>query len=437
MRLIYYFPLLFTFALYGQEKVILDTDPSFDPDDAGCIAMLHSMASQGECEILAMINSTNQKESALCISSINYFYNRQAIPVGDYKGYATKINATEQTYDFHIARDYPREIKTWEETLDGVKLYREILESAEDTSITVVIVGTMHNFYDLLRSQPDELSAKSGVQLVAEKVKLVATMGGSFLNDQGYDRTNWGGSEVLCSYTEWSCMNEERNRMCRYVIENCPAPFIASGWENGNGDYYNAQNGNVMSGQGLKSLPENHIIRKSYERHFEYRGGDEDISRHSNDQCALQFAIRGPEDNYQVFDQGSISLDEYGACVWTSAVNRKQGHIQKARDDELIAREIEALMMGDVPAFDRTPPEAPGHVRLVREKGQNLLRWLPAADEDHGSWVVAYHIEKDGTFLRRAYGTRLLLSEDHRGEYAIRSINASGTMSAPVVFSTQ
>ena len=26
-------------------------------------------------------------------------------------------------------------------------------------------------------------------------------------------------------------LNEERNRMCRYVIEHCPAPFIASGWD--------------------------------------------------------------------------------------------------------------------------------------------------------------------------------------------------------------
>lgn len=70
----------------AQKKVILDTDPSFDPDDAGCMAILHAMANQGECHILAMINSTNHKEFPIAISAINQYFNRAAIPVGDYKG---------------------------------------------------------------------------------------------------------------------------------------------------------------------------------------------------------------------------------------------------------------------------------------------------------------------------------------------------------------
>ncbi|MEL6942607.1 MAG: hypothetical protein AAFO82_08055 [Bacteroidota bacterium] len=68
--------------LLAQKKVILDTDPSADPDDVGCMAMLHNMASNGECEILAIINSTHYKQSSLSISAINEFYNRKAIPVG-------------------------------------------------------------------------------------------------------------------------------------------------------------------------------------------------------------------------------------------------------------------------------------------------------------------------------------------------------------------
>lgn len=423
--------ILFALSLQAQEKVILDTDPSYDPDDAGCIAMLHSMASNGECDILAMINSTNQKESALCMSSINYFYNRKAIPVGDYKGYSEKISATENTYDFHIAQDYPRAIEKWEDTHDGVALYREILESADDQSVTIVIVGTMHNFYDLLRSQPDALSDRSGVQLVSAKVKLVATMGGNFLDNKGYDRTNWGGSDKLCSYTDWSCLNEERNRMCRYVIENCPAPFMASGWENGNGDYYGAENGNVMSGQGLKALPADHIIRKSYEKHFEYRGGDEDISRHSNDQCALHYALRGEGKNYKAYEDGRIVLTATGKCTWDNAVNRKQGHIQKNRADELIAEEIEALMMGAIPKVDDTPPTSPRGIQLTKSSGRNLLTWEPSEDDTMGSWVVAYNVYKNGTLLKQAYGTRLLLGDITSGEYSVRAVNASGTLSLP------
>ena len=96
----------------------MDTDPSADPDDVGCMAMLHNMASLGECEILAMINSTHYKQSALSISAINSFYNRKAIPVGDYKGYKDKVEAPSNNYDYHLSRAFPRTIKTWKEAMD-------------------------------------------------------------------------------------------------------------------------------------------------------------------------------------------------------------------------------------------------------------------------------------------------------------------------------
>jgi len=414
----------------AQKKVILDTDPSFDPDDAGCMAMLHSMATNGECDILAIVNSTNQKESALSISAINYFYNRKAIPVGDYKGYPEKINATENTYDYHLAKNYPRTLKRWEESLDGVALYREILSSAKDTSITIVIIGTMHNFYGLLKSKPDEYSEENGIELVKAKVSQVVTMGGNFLGNKGFDRTNWGGSNLLCSYTDWSCLREERNRMCRYVIANCPAPFIASGWENGNGNYYNANNGDVITGQGLKKLADDHIVRKSYEYHFQYRGGADNIRRHSNDQCALHYAIRGEEENYKAYTNGTITLSENGTCIWDPGVNTKQGHIQKNREDALIAEEIEALMMQEVPTLDMSPPTVPQYIKWIEQGSKRAIIWEASIDDTPGSWVIGYNVYKNGTLAQQVYGTQFF-PETPLGKdvYEIRAINASGTES--------
>ncbi|MEM9142517.1 MAG: hypothetical protein AAGA86_05975 [Bacteroidota bacterium] len=425
--------------LHAQQKVILDTDPSFDPDDAGCIAMLHTMSSTGECDILAMVNSTNQKESALCISGINQYYNRKAIPVGDYKDYPEKINATENTYDYHIAKDYPRILMRWEDSHNGVKLYREILASAQDTSITVVIIGTMHNFYGLLKSKGDEWSKKTGKALVREKVKLVVTMGGNFLNNTGYDRTNWGGADILCPYTNWSCLNPERNRMCRYVIKNCPAPFVASGWENGNGDYYNARNGNVITGQGLKQLAGDHVVRKSYEHHFEHRGGADDISRHSNDQIALHYAIRGEDNNYRAYTDGKITLSKTGECRWDPTINQKQGHIQKNREDEPIAAEIEELMTAPVPELDTSPPTAPKNVTLEKKGKRFVLRWEPSQDTSKGSWVVAYNIYENGKRIAQVYGRQYpgIRKKGETLDYVIRALNASGTESEAIVFSAQ
>ncbi|MEM7513847.1 MAG: hypothetical protein AAF388_23165, partial [Bacteroidota bacterium] len=206
LSLLVYLLLLFFGSSMAQVKVILDTDPSADPDDVGCMAMLHNMATNGECEILAMINSTHYKQSAMSISAINMFYNRSAIPVGDYKGYEEKLPSTPNNYDSHLAQVYPRTLSSWKAAEDGVQLYREILASAEDTSITVVIIGTMHNFYGLLQSEGGHFSDLDGPALVKQKVKQVVTMGGNFIDGNGYDRTNWGGADKLCAYTDWSCL---------------------------------------------------------------------------------------------------------------------------------------------------------------------------------------------------------------------------------------
>ncbi len=423
---------LFLNPVQAQHKVILDTDPSFDPDDVGCMAMLHNLASRGVCEILAIINSTDHKESSLSISAINYFYNRGAIAVGDCRSYDTKIDAPENTYPYHLARTYPRDLSDWEKAPEGVALYREILASAAPHSITVIIIGTMHNFYGLLRSTPDDFSPLSGVELVREKVRLVATMGGNFIDGSGYDRTNWGGADQLCSYTSWSCLNEERNRMCRYVIEHCPAPFMASGWEVGCGDYYDADYGNVMTGQGLKQLDSTHIVRRSYEYHFRFRGGDDDISRHSNDQCALHFAVLGAGNNYRAYENGRIELSEAGVCKWDPDTDRQQGYIQKNRDKDLIAAEIEDLMLGEPLDRDLSPPTTPTKVSFLRTKEKCILTWSPSYDATIGSWVVGYRVYYNGSPVRTVYGTRFVtrsLSLVDQEKYEIKAINVSGVES--------
>lgn len=425
------------YATNAQKKVILDTDPSYDPDDAGCMAMLHAMANKGECHILAIINSTNHKESPIAISAINQYFNRSAIPVGDYKGYSEKIDAPGDTYDGLVAKNYSASISSWEEAKDGVALYREILAAADDKSITVVIIGTMHNFYGLLKSGSDRNSPLTGKDLVREKVAEVVTMGGNFIDGKGLDRTNWGGAEELCSYTDWSCVKAERNAMCRYVIENCPAPFIASGWEVGCGDYYNAEYGNVMTGQGLKALAEDHIIRKSYEFHFQFRGGAENISRHSNDQCALHYAIRGESNNYVAVKNGKITLSEKGVCNWVKQVGGVQGYIQKKRDKALIAEEIEALMLADVPEIVRTLPTPPRNFKKEAKVDYTTISWDRSLENQDNSWVIGYDVFVNGRLKSRVYGNQYhgKLTDKELASLTVRAVNASGILSAPSRFS--
>ncbi|RKY61051.1 MAG: hypothetical protein DRP96_04290, partial [Candidatus Neomarinimicrobiota bacterium] len=46
------------YALFATEKVIFDTDIGPDWDDVGATAVLHTLANQGEAEILAMMVSS-------------------------------------------------------------------------------------------------------------------------------------------------------------------------------------------------------------------------------------------------------------------------------------------------------------------------------------------------------------------------------------------
>ena len=412
----------------AQIKVILDTDPGYDPDDVGCMAMLHSMASAGECEILAMMNATHHQESPLALSAINTFYRRPAIPIGDCKTYAQKIPAPSAFYSYHLANQYPHQLKHWDESHHAVALYREILASAQDTTIVLIITGTMHNFYDLLRSTSCKYSVLNGRDLVAKKVAKVVTMGGNFMDGQGHDRTNWGGSDYLCSYTNWSCLDSARNAMCRYVIDSCPAPFIASGWEVGCGDYHNANYGNVITGPGLKALPEDHITRVSYEYHFRHRENKTDISRHSNDQCALHYAVRGEGKNYQAFLNGKITLTTTGVCTWSHTPDQGQGYIQKKREKEAIANEIEALMMGARPLADTTKPAAPQNLAYHHSGNGLKLTWDPVRSSQPGSWIVAYHIYTEKEKIGIAYGSQFFISHptSESLQISVRAVNASG-----------
>ncbi|MBK1878247.1 nucleoside hydrolase [Pelagicoccus mobilis] len=414
------------FASATPKKVILDTDPCFDPDDAGCMAMLHGMASSGEIEIVAMMNSVDFVEAPLSISAINQYYNRGHIPVGDFKGYPKK-SSPEGNYDHHIAYNFPRVLKNDTDAPAAEKLYREILASSPDKSVTIIVIGTLHNIEYLLKTDPDEFSPLNGIELVSQKVAQVVCMGGNFINHRGHDRANWGGSKFLCRDDRtWACLDKQRNELTRYVIENCPAPFIASGWENGNGQFNEAEQGDVRTGQRLKELDKNNVIRRSYEHHFESRGQFNRIDRHSNDQLALLYATRGARDYYVEFIDGRITFGSDGSCLWEKTETGNQGYVDKLAPDAELAVVIEDLMMSPVPEADITPPSAPTNLKTSKGSSGTRLTWNASKDDTPGSWVAYYNIYNDGKLIGKAHGTQFLDTNNGDNSYRVTAVNING-----------
>lgn len=417
--------LITTQVIFAQKKIILDTDPAYDPDDAGCMAMLHGMANEGEVEILAIMNVFNHRESPLAISAINFYYNRRAIPVGDYKGW--KNNASTNTYDHYLAHQYPRDLSSDKEAPEAYKLYREILAGCLDKTVTIIVVGTLHNIEALLKSRSDVYSRLSGRELVSRKVAEIVSMGGNFIDGSGNDRTNWGGSNALCSIATWACLNSERNALSRYVIDHCPVPFIASGWENGNGMFAGAKQGDVRAGQRLKEKPADNITRRAYEFHFQSRGGSHKIDRHTNDQNALLYAVRGVQDYYDLFNNGDITLTTDGACQWTQYPNHGGGYVKKKMSNTNLAKVIEDLMLRDPMTPDNSPPDAPQGLSSTKNGSTITLSWDRAKDPTPGSWVVAYNIYRNDFMIGKAYGTRFTDKSRKKGTiiYEVSAINVN------------
>ena len=63
-------------------RIIFDTDMVEDYDDVGAMAVLHALADEGKCEILAMGTCTRDNSSVAAVEIVNAFYGRPDIPVG-------------------------------------------------------------------------------------------------------------------------------------------------------------------------------------------------------------------------------------------------------------------------------------------------------------------------------------------------------------------
>lgn len=69
-----------------------------------------------------------------------------------------------------LAANFQQDVGDGSNTTDPVALYRKLLASSPDHSVTIANIGFHDNLYHLLLSLPDEISPLSGKQLVKRKV---------------------------------------------------------------------------------------------------------------------------------------------------------------------------------------------------------------------------------------------------------------------------
>ncbi len=211
----------------NKTNIILETDIGNDIDDVLALMMLHTLASQGYCDLVGVSINKSNIYSAIFTDIINTFYGRPEIPIGliedglcAYDGkFSRPICEAEEAGFFK----YPRNSQSPQCYYDSINLLRKLLAESEDASVTIVSIGLLTNLARLLVSCPDQYSDYNGEELFRRKVKLVSCMGGNFSPQalMTADR----------SFAEFNIVEDIQS--AKYFIKNCPSDIVFSGWEVG------------------------------------------------------------------------------------------------------------------------------------------------------------------------------------------------------------
>ncbi len=317
-----FFLFLLNFNLKAQVKIILDTDFGLAGDDLGALAMLHFYIDQQECEVLGIINATTDSFAVHAIDAINRFYFHPEIPIGTRKN---KITVENDFFNRTIAEKFPNKID-YNSTPEAVELYRRILASQPDKSVTLVIISPMLNIQQLLQSKPDSLSPLNGMELVQQKVKEAVIMGGIFPTGEN----------------EWN-FNADGKNVTRFVVEKLKVPLVFTGFEVGEkiktAEVFNTSDKNTPLYQGFLFYSEHAPWMKE-----NFNGKIQPNS--SFDQTAVLYAVKGGVGKYwEKVGNGHCEVDENGNNRWIQDEDSNQTYLKLLIPGDEVAKIIDAAML--------------------------------------------------------------------------------------------
>lgn len=267
--------------------VIFDTDMATDYDDIGAITLLHYYADQGKIKILATIASTKYPRVAAVLSVMNTYFKRPDIPIGVPTGAASADPDWQKWSDTLVAK-YPHKIRSNDEAMDAVKLYRRILAKRPDSSVTIITIGFFTNVANLLKSGADEYSSLTGQELVDKKVVKMVSMAGKFPTGWEYNMDN----DSLAS---------------KYVFSHFTKPVIFSGFEIGEKIHTGIP---LIHNEKIINDPVKDVFRICIPQ------AKEDVNgRMSWDETAVYVAVNGAASYYKLVP-GKIQLNANGSDSW-------------------------------------------------------------------------------------------------------------------------
>lgn len=270
-------------------KIIFETDMGNDVDDALALDMLYKYQEAGLIDLLLVSSNKTDSCAVEFIKLMNDFYNHSNIPVATMPfdslppldNHPTYVEKTMRSGKFKAIEGVP--------TYNSVNKYREILASQPDSSVVIVSVGFSTNLKWLLQSQPDSYSQLSGKDLVAQKVKFLSVMAGSF------NGSNRGEFNVIIDIPS-----------AQYVFENWPTDAIVSPWETGAQVFFKAED------LAKITYAEPHPMKVGYEAYLPMP-----YDRECWDETSVIAAIEGVDKWFSCSSRGDITVNDKGVTTFS------------------------------------------------------------------------------------------------------------------------
>ncbi len=295
--------------------VIFDTDFGPDYDDVGALTLLHSFADSGWVQILATMGSSNYKNAAAAIDVFNTYFGRPNIPVGMVNGESVTLGDRQHWSDSVISR-YPHKIKSNRDVSDALMLYRKILTSQPDQSVTIITVGFLTNLANLLNSVGDTVSPLSGIELVKRKVRNIVCMAGRFPTGREFNL-------------------DQDVRSSAKVLRDWPTTILFSGFEIGQ---------KVKT--GIRLIHNDSILRSPVKDVFSIcipLAIEDSAGRMSWDETAVLVAVKGWK-NYYLLEKGSCKINADGFNEWDKT-GTKMAHLVEKQTPANVREIIDELIM--------------------------------------------------------------------------------------------
>jgi inosine-uridine nucleoside N-ribohydrolase len=293
-------------------KILFDTDMTTDCDDAGSMAVLHTLADRGECEILATVTSVPDPNALATVDAINRYRRRPDLPLGLVKEGGVKMPSK---FTGRLAREFPHRVGPDADFPDAVDVYREILAKQPDRSVVLVTVGYLTHVSRFLQSP-------GGLDLARAKVTRWVCMGGNFIGDPPKDDLSLGN------------VNFQRDAAsAHFAIHHWPGEIVFAGRE-----VCSVPSG-LAIGSALANTPPDNPVRRAYEHYFDGTARD----RHVADLSTVLYAVRGLTDCWNLSAPGRMDLREDMKFTWIPDPAGRHRHLLKKSGND---RQIESVLEG-------------------------------------------------------------------------------------------